>query len=390
MPLTLYPVPVVSAVEANERLTRYLARPREDFEFAADEIKEPITLATVITIDAVSPVIMALIRTVSETDRVVGSGWSYRRVDLKSSKRVDLLFTAPGNPREGFVFRVEPSTYHPIEIASVSAYLFTDRKFWYPSSFNKVIDGLKKNTSRPSAFEHRPQYPEHSSGRPIMAHSSGKPFDPESVLAVMPPLLEALSSFNPAMYAECVSKHASADYRTLFGENQDILIATRSVMAKDGNVAGPALASLVGYIWRSGMAYDLETRIADIDGLAKLLREQGNTSKRKEFDFDDDKCGAYVREADDVTTVFFRHEREAIAISRAEDRLVISAADYKSGDTFETYVDLDLEDGHVARANEAQPLRSHVTSLLRRWVHEIEGLGEEMEAEPEASSTPRM
>jgi hypothetical protein len=383
MPLQFYPVPVVPAAQANECLKRHLTKPRESWEFVADDIKEPITLATVITLDTLAPVVMALSKSDLASDRVLPSGWSYRRIDLGDPKRVDLIFTSPGNQKEGFVFRVEPSRFAPDQIGSLSAFLFTDRKFWYPSSRSKVIDPLKAKTSRPAAFEHNPQYADDLLGRPFMTDAGpSRPYDPESVLAVLPPLIEACATFDPKLFAECVSSHAGADYRTLFEENRDIQIAARSVMEKDGNIAGPALARFVDFVWRAGMAFDLDKRMADINALAALLVEQGNTSKRKEFDFDDDKYGAYVKEVGGNTTVYFRHEKDAMAIATSDDSLVISAADYKTGETFEPYVDLRLEDGRVAHANEASPLRSHVTSLLRRWVREIEGLGVEMEPSP--------
>ncbi|MBY3158397.1 hypothetical protein HFO56_39550 [Rhizobium laguerreae] len=378
MTLQFYPVPITSAAEVNECLTRHLSKIRKEWEFASDDIQEPITFATIITMDTLAPVIMALSKAGISSDRLLASGWSYRRLDLGDPRRVDFIFTAPEDQKEGFIFRVEPSRYIPGEIASVSAYLFTDRKFWYPSSKNAVVDALKNKNARPAAFEYNPQYPA-TTGRPFMAHGSGRPFDPESVLAVLPPLIEAMSTFDPKLFAESLSSHAAADYQTLFQDKQDILIATRGVMAKDGNLAGPALARFVDFVWREGMRSDLDTRMADIDRLAKLLLDQGNTSKRKEFDFDDDKYGAYLKVDGDKTTVFFRHEKDAMAIARSKNALVISAANYKTGETSDIYVDLRIEDGHVVHAYEASALRSHVTSLLRRWVREIEGLGDEME-----------
>lgn len=383
MAIARYPVPLPTAAQSKECLVRQMTKRRESWEFAADDIEEPITMATIVTVDALAPVILKLAKSDPIADRTLASGWSYSRIDLGGVKHVDLAFTAPGEANEGFVLRIKPSSYDDEEIDTVSAYPFTDRKYWYPSQRKLVVDALTKGTSRPSAFEYSPQY--QSSGLPLMAHSAGRPFDPEGVLAVLPPLVEALSSFDPVLFAQCVSSHANASYQTLFQEKQDILIATRGAMAVDGHLAGPALDRLVNFLWRAGTAFDLDDRMADIDGLAKLLVNQGNTSKKTEYDFDDDKYGAYVKADGEKSTVYFRHEKDAMAVYRTEDRLVISAADYKTGEVFQAYVDTSLEGGHITKVHEAAPLRSHVTSLLRRWVREIEGLGEMMaEAAPKA------
>lgn len=385
MPIEFYPVPAASAAQSKECLARHLARTRESWEFASDDIQEPINFATVLTMDTLAPVVMALSKADLASDRELASGWSYRRIDLGDPKHVDLIFTAPGEQKEGFVFRIKPSRYVAGEIETVSAYLFTDRKFWYPSSMKLVVDALKKGKSRPAAFEYNPQYVSSLEGRPLMTHGPFHPFDPESVLRVLPPLVEALSEFDPKLFAECVASHSTAVYQTPFKEKHDILIATRGMMADDGHLAGPTLDRMVNFLWRSGMAIDLNGRLGDIDGLAKLLVDQGNTSKRAEYDFDDDKYGAYVQVDGVKTTVYFRHEKDAVAVSRAGERLVISAADYRTGETFETYADMVLEDGNVTKVYEAAPLRSHVTSLIRRWVREIEGLGEMMEEAPATS-----
>lgn len=76
------------------------------------------------------------------------------------------------------------------------------------------------------------------------------------------------------------------------------------------------------------MAIDIERRIEDVDGLVTLLAQQNNVSKRSEYDFDDDRCGANVKTEGEANTVYFRHEKDAIAVYRSPDRLVISAADY--------------------------------------------------------------
>lgn len=378
MAITTYPVPLASDAHWKECLVRHIHRTRESWEFASDDIQEPITFATVLTMDTLAPVIMKLAKADLAVDRELSSGWSYRRIDLGDAKHVDLVFTAPGDQKEGFVFRIKPSCYFANEIETVSAYLFTDRKFWYPSSKKLVLDTLKKGKSRPAAFEYDLQYVNNVLGKPLMTHGPFRPFDPESVLRVLPPLVEALSSFDPKLVAECASSHSKIVYQTPFKEKHDILIATRGTMAVDGNLAGPALDRMVNFVWRAGMAFDLDARLADIDGLAKLLADQGNTSKRTEYDFGDDKYGAYVKGDGEKTTVYFRHEKDAIAVIRNEGRLVISAADYKTGETFETYVDMVIEGGHVSKVHEVGPLRSHATSLLRRWVLEIEGLGDEM------------
>jgi hypothetical protein len=385
MPIATFPVPLVSDAHAQESLARHIDRNREAWEFASDDIQEPITFGTILTLDTLAPVIVAFSRADLTLDRALASGWSYRRIDLGDRNRVDIVFTAPGNQNEGFVFRMKPSSYFADEIQTVSAYLFTDRKFWYPSSRKAVVDALKSGKSRPSAFEYDPQYVSNMDGRSLKAHSSSKPFDPESVLKVLPPLVEALSSFDPGLFATSVASNSTATYQTLFKENQDVLIATRNIMTTGGHLAVSGLDRLVNFLWQTGMSFDVNERLGDVDALAKLLVDQGNTSKRTEYDFDDDKCGAYVKIDGAKTTVYFRHEKDAIAVSRSGDRLVISAADFKSGETFETYVDLEVEGGKVTKSFEATPLRSHVTSLLRRWVHEIEGLGEEMDETPAAS-----
>ena len=382
MAIQLYPVSLPSTAQSKECLARHIGRIRESWEFASDDVQEPITFATVLTMDTLAPIMMALSKADLASERELASGWSYRRIDLGDPKYVDLIFTAPGDQKEGFVFRMKPSHYVADEIETVSAYLFTDRKFWYPSSMKLVVDTLKNGKSRPAAFEYNPQYASSQEGRPLMTHGPFRPFDPESVLRVLPPLVEASSSFDPKLLAECISSHSKIVYQTPFKEKHDILIATRGIMAQDGNLAGPALDRMVNFVWRAGMAFDLDDRLADIDGLAKLLVDQGNTSKRAEHDFGDDRCGAYVKVDGERTTVYFRHEKDAMAVTRNGGRLVISAADYKTGETFETYVDMVLEGGHVSKVHEAEPLRSHVTSLLRRWVREIEGLGDEMADTP--------
>jgi hypothetical protein len=363
-----------------------MTRSREPWEFVSDDIQEPITMATIVTLDTLAPVLLELAKTAPITNRILASGWSYSSVDLGNKKLVDLAFTAPGDANEGFILRIKPSTFDANEIDTVFAYLFTARQYWYPSQKKLVLDTLKKGQSRPSTFEYSPQY--HTVGLPMMTHSAGRPFDPEGVLVVLQPLVEALSSFNPVKFAECVSSHEDAQYQTLFPENQDILIATRGAMVVNGHLPGPALSRFVNFLWRNGMAVDLDVRMPDIDGLIKLLVNQGNSSKRKEYDFDDDKYGAYVKADGEQITVYFRHEKNAIAVYRSEEKLIISEADYKTGELLQTYVNISLEDGHVSKVHEAAPLRSHVTSLLRRWVKEIEGLGEMMaEAAPIAVDT---
>jgi hypothetical protein len=290
------------------------------------------------------------------------------------------MFTAPGEANEGFILRIKLSKDEN-EFRTVSAYTFTDRKYWNPSPRKLVVNALKTGRPWPAAFEYVPQV--YSFDLPLMTHGPARPYDPEGVLTVLPQLVEALREFNPELFASCVASHSKALYYTLFPEKQDILIATRGIMATDGHVAGSALNKMVNILWRTGMAMDLVGRIDDVDGLAKLLAEQGNTSKRAEYDFDDDKYGAYIKSDAETTTVYFRHERDAMAVRRSADRLVISAANYKTGEFLETYADMSFEDGRVTEIHDAAPLRSHVTALLRRWVREIEGLGEMMaEAAP--------
>lgn len=379
MSIQFYSIPVASGDHVRDCLYRHLTKTRESWEFASDDIKEPITFATVLTLNTLAPVIGALSRSDLTKVNTLDSGWSYRRIDLGAPKNTDLVFTAPGSNQEGFILRVAPSPFVSDEVGAISAYLFTDRKFWMPSSRKTVLTALRDRTTRIPAFEHSPQYAGNLMGRPFLAEGPSRPYDPESVLAILPPLIEALTSFDPVLFFKSVTDHTTTDYKTLFEENQDILTATRSTMVQDNYLAGPALARFVNFLWQTGMAKDLESRLADIDGLATMLTDQGNTSKRTEYDFDDDKYGAYVKTDEGMTTVFFRHEKDAMAISRSDDTLVISAADYKTSETFEAYVNLSLEEGGIARANEAAPLRSHVTSLIRRWVVQIEGIGEMLE-----------
>lgn len=218
MDIEHYPVPPASAAQSKECLARHFAAPRESWQFASDDIQEPVTFATIVTVDALAPVMLALAKAELAPDRTLASGWSYRRIDLGDPKHVDLMFTAPGGQIEVFVFRMKPSRHSTAKIDKVSAYLFTDRKYWLPSKMETVVETLKKRGSRPATFEYAPQSDCGPHGSSLMAHGPFKKLEPEGTLRVLPPLVEALSSFDPQLFAACVSSHSNAVYQTLFEE----------------------------------------------------------------------------------------------------------------------------------------------------------------------------